>query len=566
MAYIPRTLEGLVNRFKSASDGVSDDRYCFVLGAGASLESGIRTGQQLVDEWDAELVGSLPPGHYEKWRGKLGITRDNRQSFYSEYYYKNFEDNPRAGRKRLEELMKDARPSCGYVILSHILTKTRHNIVITTNFDHLTEDAVSYYELKMPMVLGHEALARHYEDNLTLPVVLKLHRDLLLGPVSAPEDIKVLPAEWGKTLDRVFRAYHPVFIGYAGNDPSLMDFLESRAEMFGNIYRVPYWLLFKESEPKGRVRDFLDKADGVCISHNGFDGTMVQIGAALGYRAPSENEFMAEPLKRHADLLKALHDCAEEQERRDRERIDAQKPAEDSASEALGSIIGDGEPETPVSLLRDIWSQPYKKQVEMLGRAAERFPDDPWLIGTRARVEHLHGDAEKAEEYFKQAIQIDGNNARNLGHYAIFLENTLSDYDDAEAFYIRAVEVDPEHASNLGNYANFLTTKCKDYDSAEEYYERSIEANPNHSTLLSNYAYFLEAIRNNYDPAKEYYERAVGADSGDANVLGKYAIFLDNKLKDYDSAREMYARAIEADPGGMRAPFYARRLEEISGE
>ena len=42
--------------------------------------------------------------------------------------------------------MENAIPSAGYVILSYLLSQTKNNVVITTNFDHLTEDAINYYD------------------------------------------------------------------------------------------------------------------------------------------------------------------------------------------------------------------------------------------------------------------------------------------------------------------------------------------------------------------------------------------------------------------------------------
>ena len=58
----------------------------------------------------------------------------------------------------------------------------------------------------------------------------------------------------------------------------------------------------------------------------------------------------------------------------------------------------------------------------------------------------------------------------HLGNYANFLCDQRKDYDRAEEYYRRAVDADSNHANHLGNYANFLCDQRKDYDKAEEYY------------------------------------------------------------------------------------------------
>src|SRR5690606_6538230 len=46
---------GLLDHFKQAHDQRDDRAFCFILGAGASKPSGIRTGGELVQEWLRQL-------------------------------------------------------------------------------------------------------------------------------------------------------------------------------------------------------------------------------------------------------------------------------------------------------------------------------------------------------------------------------------------------------------------------------------------------------------------------------------------------------------------------------
>ena len=51
MSYEEITLSGFMKEMKEVSSGPHSRKFCFVLGAGASKESGIKSGQELVDIW-----------------------------------------------------------------------------------------------------------------------------------------------------------------------------------------------------------------------------------------------------------------------------------------------------------------------------------------------------------------------------------------------------------------------------------------------------------------------------------------------------------------------------------
>lgn len=94
--------------------------------------------------------------------------------------------------------MEHSRSSIGYVILSYLLSNTQHNVVITTNFDHLIEDAVNYYEQKIPLVIGHEFLAHYVTKQISRPTIIKIHRDLLLDPKNRADELEMLHDNWKK--------------------------------------------------------------------------------------------------------------------------------------------------------------------------------------------------------------------------------------------------------------------------------------------------------------------------------------------------------------------------------
>lgn len=234
-----KNLDTFIKELLNATNSTYPRRVCFFLGAGASKTSGIPSGQDLVRQWDAHLMDADPRGH-RRWRAQMGITDENMTNFYSDYYDRRYRDFPTDGYADIERITAGGRPNAGYLMLAQMLTKSPHNVVITTNFDHLTEDAVSRFTDKMPLVIGHENLAEFVTGQPSRPTVIKIHRDLLLEPKSASTALQALSRKWKPALDKLFSNYSPVFLGYAGNDKSVMDFLNANAERFKQDWKKPY--------------------------------------------------------------------------------------------------------------------------------------------------------------------------------------------------------------------------------------------------------------------------------------------------------------------------------------
>ena len=52
----------------------NEKRYCFILGAGASRESGIRTGEEMAREWYLDLNSRYLPAELKSIMAELDIT------------------------------------------------------------------------------------------------------------------------------------------------------------------------------------------------------------------------------------------------------------------------------------------------------------------------------------------------------------------------------------------------------------------------------------------------------------------------------------------------------------
>ena len=538
-----RTLQHLLQEMEPDLVRNTSKRFCFVLGAGASRASGIPSGQNLVDQWDEYIRERDSTEEYEGWQREMGIrSKQDQYAHYSDYYQKRFEEDEADGPTFIRNVTAQAEPSAGYLALANVMTETANNIVLTTNFDKLVETSIFRDTAQIPWVIGTARELPYLDLNANYPKILKVHGDIFLDMRNTTEEIQELDSGWKEPLKDVLKTYHPVFIGYAGNDPGLMGYLESVA---GQI-KQPYWLYYREDELTERIWKFVVNSGGCFVDGRiGFDGILMHMfdrfhfqKAYMEQAKEREQVFQAKWQEAKDALTKLLAD--ETESRKDQDLSD-----DNSMRESVAQIIGR---EMPEIWLYNLWNYRPEEQKRLLDAALVKFPKSAYVLGSYALYWKDQHEMDEAEKYYLNAIEADPKNARNLGNYANFLYEQRRYYDKAEEYYQRAIEADPKNADQLGNYANFLWKQRQDYDKAEEYYQRAIEANPKDADHLGNYAVFLKKQRQDYDKAEAYYQRAIEADPKNADHLGNYANFLWKQRQDYDKAEKYYQRAIEADP------------------
>ena len=114
------------------------------------------------------------------------------------------------------------------------------------------------------------------------------------------------------------------------------------------------------------------------------------------------------------------------------------------------------------------------------------------------------------------------------------------EYDKAEEYYKRALEVAPDNGSALGNYGIFLQKIRKNYDRAEEYYKRALEADPDNANMLGNYAGFLLA-QGGHEEGFTLLQEAMTIADDDTLLLEclfyQYAHAKDEELRDQSLAK-----------------------------
>lgn len=492
-------------------------RFAFLLGSGASVSSGIKTGKELAQKWYEELKNDCEESGIASWiksDSKLKGVEDSerRAEFYSHIYQKRFGHNPELGYAELRRVMESAIPSLGYFILAQIVSETPHNIVLTTNFDNLLEDAVRSYTEKVPFVAGHELLADHVATHKDRPIIVKLHRDLLLKPLNTEDEISKLAESWCEALTPILNSRPLIVLGYGGNDGSLMGFLQA---VDPKKRKGIYWCLRRDDKLSQGVQKVLQgKCDRV-VRITDFDEFMYSCAFALGYK---------EKLGEVADLGAMLRSYQEIQGHR------LIRPL----AERLRSITE----------VLEKFSKSAKEGGVVSGAAIEILPDVYKII----RNANAELDIDKAEKIFREGLVDYPQNTAILRAYGVFLYHKKKDYKAAQQRYEETLRLDPDYAQALGDYAVLLVDIYKEYDQGECYYERALTLSPCNPNVLSNYATFLTNIRGKHDLAEQYYEKALRVKSGDCRILGAYAVFMADIRRNYDVAEKYYKKVLDIDP------------------
>lgn len=561
------TLQGWLKEIQAVDKQMPDRRFAFILGAGASVASGIPSGQKLAQTWLSELHSRECSGDLDEasWlaqggAGIAGLVREHAATHYGAIFERRFGADPESGYAALEVAMEGIVPSLGYTVLGEVLARTRHNVVISTNFDNLVADALVMHGHPSPLLVAHESLAGFVRPNLRRPLVAKIHRDLLYSPKNDVAGVSTLEDAWRIALRKLFQFFTPIVVGYGGNDGSLMGLLDSLAP--GEISGRMTWTYREGSPPPPAALQVLQKHRGVMVRIADFDSLMAQLASVL-----------ISPFN--------LTAIAQKTEEVGRQRTESYRAAAqtlmatlargDAAQRQLGQDLAN----TAAVNSNDWWAWELKARAEADGdkrdavyqEALKAVPDSADLANNYAAflMDERH-DIDAAEAMFKRAALINPRHANSLGNYGVLLKKYRKDMPAAAAKYREALQADPQHANNLGNYANLLATVEGRLDEAEDHYRRALLANPAHARNQVNYAWFLAHKRGDLQGAEQHYRKAVELAPDDPDHLHSLAEFLAFQKHDEVAAGAVYQRAAELEPQVAERWLELARSQQRSGQ
>ena len=160
----------------------NDANFALFLGAGASINSGVPSAKSMIEDWRKKLyrrvTGKLS---YKKWLEKQPWCDTDEE--YSILFEKMYDTQP-LRRAHIETCLLDAKPGWGYVYLTTLLSDNYFNVIFTTNFDDLINEACYIYsEGIRPIVSAHDSSVTGIRITSDRPKIIKLHGDFLFDNI-----------------------------------------------------------------------------------------------------------------------------------------------------------------------------------------------------------------------------------------------------------------------------------------------------------------------------------------------------------------------------------------------
>lgn len=298
------------NAFIRSISSKADGSISFFLGAGASVSSGIPTASQLIWEFKRKIYcqeNRIPERNLQDI--ELESNRNTIQNFfdrngtvpkldspleYSFYFEKCFpiqEDR----RLFIERIVSGINPSLGYLCLGELISSGSIRHIWTTNFDDLIESGVKTINPQLPLTtVSPEQLG--FSSN-TVKIV-KFHGDFRYANIqNTTEELEKANNEISDYFKSEMRNKGIVFIGYSGNDNSILSLLEDIVQRDDNFFNKGfYWCKRKSEILNERIVSIINKIGkkAYIVEIESFDECMYDICLTKGIASKTIQDQISE--------------------------------------------------------------------------------------------------------------------------------------------------------------------------------------------------------------------------------------------------------------------------------
>lgn len=270
----------------------SHPNYSILLGAGASVTSGISSGGQLVEEWRREIYEQISgQDYFDGIDNKLSkVDREdnarkravdflikeqgawyNPLKEYSSLFERKF-DLPSQRRRFVEKLVDEKSPSIGYLYLVSLINKGYFNTIFTTNFDDLVNEVFYHFSNIRPYVCAHDSSIGSLSVLSNRPKIVKLHGDYLFDDIkNTLRETESLESNTKEKFIEFSKDNGLIVVGYSGQDRSIIDVLNFLLQQEEYLKNGLYWCFRKDDEITHEVRKILWKDKVYCVQIDGFD-------------------------------------------------------------------------------------------------------------------------------------------------------------------------------------------------------------------------------------------------------------------------------------------------------
>ena len=194
--------------------------------------------------------------------------------------------------------------------LTNFLTERFFDVVFTTNFDDLINEACYLYSDGLrPIVAAHDSAIQGIRITSGRPKIIKLHGDFLYDNIkNTLAELETLEANTKAKLSQFAKEYGLVVIGYSGRDRSVMDTLDLLLRDDSSYEQGIYWCLRRGDTISNRLENLLKKNRVYLVEVDGFDQFMADLHKAAGLKLPKP---IARPFDIARDRAKLFVDVSD---------------------------------------------------------------------------------------------------------------------------------------------------------------------------------------------------------------------------------------------------------------
>lgn len=253
---------------------LSNHSFDLLLGAGASVSSGIPSGSDLVWHFKREILNSSGKINNKQFHDlKIEDNKKIIQSYFDmkgdnnianpySYYFAQCYPDPLVRKEFLTGLVRDKKPSIGFLCLAAMVEQCKINTVWTTNFDDLIEKAINGLNYTSCQIVSPENAASVQNFKEDIPTVVKLHGDFRYDPLqNTDEELQKLEENLHQYFVDALTKRGLLVVGYSGSDESVLKSLEKVLEKDNAFPKGLIWCIPKGVTPNERLIQLIEKAN-----------------------------------------------------------------------------------------------------------------------------------------------------------------------------------------------------------------------------------------------------------------------------------------------------------------
>ncbi|EOW9368285.1 SIR2 family protein, partial [Vibrio cholerae] len=513
LSHKERSIDDLVSYLKTRTS-VSNPNYSLLLGSGASVTSGIRSGGQLVETWRKEIYELHSGEVYKDVQTAKTYLMTNEGSWYSEQneYSSLFEkkfDLPSQRRRFVEQEVDSATPSIGYAYMVSLSNESDRYIgpIYTTNFDDLINEAFYQFSLNRPLVCAHDSSVNSLSVGSTRPKIIKLHGDYLFDDIkSTLRETESLEVNIKNKFVEFSKEYGLIVIGYAGHDRSIMDVLNHLLKSEDYFKNGVYWCIRDSDEISPELRKLIWRERVYFVKISGYDELMAELHHKLIGCLPIKNNLFE---SKHDRILESfatdVKKLSESSSYINRDVINLKKhKSEIDISNSIRDLnISDFDDEISESIFKSllkidslIKANSFKLAYEVALEQINDFDGESDSSIFIRKMIYICSKLEKSSEAIKYCDMLIENDPYNSDIYVLkadsydnirqtceFLKDSISRFNNDSDFLVSVAR------RAIRNYSSSHKSRVFELDEISDLIERSLSLDPS----LDNPSWSLKA-------------------------------------------------------------------------